>query len=126
MVRMIGFAAAFAPNPNRPPFYGDFQFELVDGNVVPVPEVWKKWLAFDPVALVPSLGDNLRHLRGFKFDCWLSDGILDNSRAFSCALSEANVIHEYEEYDGGHGDRVQERIENNVLPFFSGLLITAN
>ncbi len=123
MVRMIGLAAAFTPNPNRPPFYVNFQYELVEGKVLPMPTVWRKWLAYDPVALVPSSEANLRQLRGIRFDCGLSDQVaLDNNRAFARALTEAGISYEFEEYTGNHLNRIRERIETRVLPFFSDIL----
>ena len=123
MIRMVGLAAAFTPNPNRPPFYADFQYELVEGQVQPVPDVWRKWLAYDPVALVPSCEANLRQLRGIRFDCGMSDQlVITNNRAFARALTEAGIPFEFEEYDGNHSNRIRERIETRVLPFFSDIL----
>ena len=123
MVRMIGLAAAFTPNPNRPPFYADFQYELVEGQVKPVPDVWRKWLDYDPVALVPSRKTNLRQLRGFKFDCGSSDQlVIANNQSFARALTEVGIPFEFEEYDGNHVNRIRERIETLVLPFFSEIL----
>jgi S-formylglutathione hydrolase FrmB len=123
MKRMIGLAAAFAPNPDRPPFYVDFHFRLKDGQIQFVPEVWRRWLAFDPVALVPSCRDNLRSLRGINLDCGLSDiYTLDDNRAFSRALTDAGIPHSYTEHDGDHVNRVRDRLESSVFPFFSEVL----
>lgn len=123
MVRMIGLAAAFTPNPNRPPFYADFQYEIVEGQVQPVSDVWRKWLDYDPVALVPSCETNLRQLLGIKFDCGSSDQlVLANNRSFARALTEVGIPFEFEEYDGNHVNRIRERIETRVLPFFSNIL----
>jgi len=123
MVRMIGLAAAFTPNPNRPPFFADFQYEIVEGQVQPVSDVWRKWLDYDPVALVPSCEANLRQLRGIRFDCGSSDQlVIDNNRSFARALTEVGIPFEFEEYDGNHYNRIRERIETRVLPFFSDIL----
>jgi len=122
MVRMIGLASAFTPNPNRPPFYVDFQYDLVEGKVLPVDTIWRKWIAYDPVALVPSCKANLRQLHGIRFDCGLSDHLVLNNRAFAFALTEAGILFEYEEYEGNHVNRIRERIETQVLPFFSNIL----
>ena len=35
------------------------------------------------------------------------------------ALTRLHVPHHYEEYEGDHTNKVRERIERNVLPFFS-------
>ena len=101
----------------------DFQYELVDGKVQSVPAVWQKWLDHDPVSLVPSSEANLRRLRGFRFDCGLSDQrVLPSSPVFARALTEAGIPYEYENYDGNHGNRVRVCIETRWLPFFSDVL----
>ncbi len=122
MMRTIGLAAAFSPNPNQAPFYLDFQYGIVDGKVEPRPDIWQKWLAHDPVVLVPSHASSLQGLLGIRFDYGLSDRVLPGNRAFSRALTKAGIAHTYDEYDGNHNDRIRERIESHVLPFFSDVL----
>jgi S-formylglutathione hydrolase FrmB len=122
---MIGRAAAFSPNPDRPPFLVDLPYELVDGTVRPLPEVFKKWQAYDPVALVSSSEMNLRKLKAIRFDCGKSDGVINNSRSLAKALSAVRIPHIFEEYGGTHGNRIHERIETKVLPFFSEVLAFA-
>lgn len=123
MVRMIGLAAAFSPNPDRPPFFVDFQYELVDGTVRPLPEVFKKWQAYDPVALVSSSQANLQQLKAIRFDCGKSDGMcITGNRALAKALTAVGIPHIYEEYEGNHGNRWPERMKTKVLPFFSEVL----
>jgi hypothetical protein len=96
---------------------------MVDGKLQPMPAVWQKWLDHDPVALVPVSGDNLRQLRGFRFDCGMADDrVLPSSRVFARLLTEAGIPHVYEEHDGDHGNRVRLRIETRWLPFFSETL----
>jgi hypothetical protein len=34
-------------------------------------------------------------------------------------MTRLRIPHHYEEYDGDHTNKVRERIERNVLPFFS-------
>ena len=34
-------------------------------------------------------------------------------------MTRLRIPHAYEEYDGDHTNKVGERIERNVLPFFS-------
>ena len=40
------------------------------------------------------------------------------------AMTRLNIAHSYEEYDGDHTNKVGERIERNVLPFFSKSLVS--
>jgi len=38
------------------------------------------------------------------------------------ALTRLNVRHGFEEYDGDHTNRIKERVERNLLPFFARYL----
>ena len=122
MVRMIGLAAAFSPNPDNPPFYVDLPFKLVNDSVSLIPEIQQKWLAFDPVALVPDNEEGLNCLKAIRFDCGTSDWIVGGNRAFSKALSDIGILHVYEEYEGAHSNCIRKRVENYVLPYFSEVL----
>ena len=51
---LIAAAAATAPNPNKPPFYLDMPFEIVDGEAQIVPEVFRKVNSLDPINDVNS------------------------------------------------------------------------
>jgi hypothetical protein len=46
-----------------------------------------------------------------------------DSRAFSQALEAADIPHLMEVYDGDHFNRIPERVETKVLPFFSETLL---
>jgi len=80
-----------------------FPFDLTTGQLVP--EVWDRWLAWDPVRMAPSHADALGHLRavwldGGKNDEWyLELGML----AFRDALAAIGVtdVH-FELFDGRH------------------------
>ena len=116
----IGFAAAFSPNPNRPPLMVNLPFELVGGEPKRVESVWQKWLAHDPVALLSSHQEPLRQLRAIQFDCGTSDQIVGPAnRLFAEALTKAGIPHHFAEYDGDHNNRIRERIVTKVLAFFS-------
>ena len=51
------------------------------------------------------------------------DGLLNANRGFSQALTGAGISHVFEEYDGDHTNRIVERMETKVLPFFSVALM---
>ena len=38
-------------------------------------------------------------------------------------MTKLRIPHYYEEYDGDHTNKVRERIERNVLPFFARNLV---
>jgi S-formylglutathione hydrolase FrmB len=71
------------------------------------PEVWGRWLAWDPVRLVRERADALRGARGIWLDAGNRDGyFLDlGAVALREALAEAGVPDElvrFELFDGGH------------------------
>ena len=68
---------------------------------------------------------NPKKLKGIGFDCGTSDlftHIPPENRSFSQALKDLGIPHFFEEYAGGHTDRVPERMGTKVLPFFSEIL----
>lgn len=70
-------------------------------------EVWARWLAWDPVRMVPEHADALRSQRAI----WIDAGVRDEwfldlgATAFREALARAGVedstVH-FELFDGGH------------------------
>jgi hypothetical protein len=47
------------------------------------------------------------------------DGLLPANKALDEALTRFGVAHTYEVYDGDHVNKIGERLELKVLPFFS-------
>jgi hypothetical protein len=70
------------------------------------PEIWERWLAWDPVRMVPRHADALRSLRAIYIDAGTRDEwFLDlGAEAFRRALAEIGVtdVH-FELFDGKHG-----------------------
>ena len=122
-IRTIGLSAAFSPNPQKEPFYVDFQYRLENGKLKPVPEVQNRWQQFDPVRMVDSHKNALLKLNGFRFDCGRFDSlVLEHNRALVKKLKSAGIPHEYDEYDARHGEKVNLRLEQKVLPYLSTIL----
>ena len=121
----LAAAAAFSPNPNRPPFFVDFPVELVGETLKPVEPVLRKRLAHMPINMLDEYMLNPKQLKGIGFDCGTSDSYIDfppENRNFSQALNDLGIPHFFEEYAGGHVARLRERMETKVLPFFSETL----
>ncbi len=120
---MLSVAQAFSPNPSNPPFYADKPFKLKGKKIVPNPIAYDKWLENDVVKMAEKYKENLLKLRGLKFDSGYDDEyefIPINSRIFSKKLTELNIPHQFEEYNGDHRNRIwgsKGRIYNEVLPF---------
>jgi hypothetical protein len=47
---------------------------------------------------------------------------LDSNRQLDQILSDFGITHTFETYEGNHTNRVVERFETRVLPFFSNNL----
>jgi S-formylglutathione hydrolase FrmB len=82
----------------------DLPFELETGRLVP--EVWERWLEWDPVRRVPRHAQSLRELRAVWIDAGKSDEyFLDiGAVAFRNALAEIGQtdVH-FELFEGKHG-----------------------
>jgi putative esterase len=71
-----------------------------------VPEVWERWLAWDPVRMAPKHADALRGLRAIWIDAgrWDEPHLDLGAEAFRQELEKLGVtdVH-FELFDGGHG-----------------------
>ena len=120
---------AHLPNPDKPPLYADLPARKVDGRLVIDAGLTAKLQdGFLLDRSVARYADNLRTLRGFKFDWARGDPNPDHvvsNQAFSRLLTEYGVPHEAEEYVGGWGDRTwgeTGRVQTDLLPFFARTL----
>jgi S-formylglutathione hydrolase FrmB len=108
-------AAAWSPNPKNPPFF--FDLPVTDG--IERPDIQAKWLANSILAMLDQYTLNLRQYTAIQFDVGLEDGLLGVNRQLDAALTQAEIPHTFETYEGDHNNKVFERIETKVLPFFS-------
>jgi S-formylglutathione hydrolase FrmB len=121
---LIAVSAAFSPNPNRPPFFVDFPFELVGGTLKPAEPAHSKWLAQMPLTMPDKYKLNLSRFRGTGFDIGKSDAFTHiplTNRSFSQALTNLGIPHLFEEHANGH-IHVLVQYTTKVLPFFSDTL----
>ena len=111
----LASAAAWSPNPGNPPLYLDLPVK--DGKVRP--EIVAKWVANAPLEMIPQHVGGLMKQYQIAIDIGTKDTLLAANRQLHDALLKLRVPHEYEEYEGDHTSGVRERIERNLLPFFS-------
>jgi hypothetical protein len=123
---------AFLPNADRAPFYFDPPARRVNGQtVVDGPVMARFHHAFGLMGLLPVYADNLKTLRGLKFDWGRQDPVADHisgAQIFANRLVEFGVPHEAEEHGGGFRDRHwgdRGRVYTDVLPFFAEHLVFA-
>lgn len=124
---------AFSPNADRAPLYFDPPARRDNGRtVVDSPVMARFHERFGLTGLLHKYADNLKRLRGFKFDWGRQDPVADHisgTQILSNRLVEFGVPHEAEEHSGGFRDRhwgADGRVQTDVLPFFAKHLVFAN
>jgi S-formylglutathione hydrolase FrmB len=123
---ILAQSAAYAPNPEKPPFYGDLPYKSDDDTTNISEHAKAKWLSNIPSWMADQYHSNLRQLRAISFDAGTKDipEVLSNSKYFSETLTRIKVKNNFEVFDGGHNDKDAERIETKILPFFSDVLVS--
>ena len=114
----LTLAAAWSPNPAKPPLYFDFPIE----NGVAMPLILTKWNANVPLAVVDQYIPSLKTFDAIGIEVGLQDGLIGDNKAMSDVLTSYGIEHVYETYEGNHTNKVAERYETRVLPFFSKVL----
>ena len=115
----LAMAASYDPDPEAPNGFR-LPFDLETGELIPAR--WKRWLAHDPVHMVPRYQKALATLRGIWIDCGWRDQyhIHYGTRQLSLALQRAGVAHTYEEFDDTHSG-IDYRMDRS-LPFLTRVL----
>ena len=111
-------AAAWSPNPNKPPLYVD----LPTANGAIDKSVLARWAANAPLAMVDQYVFNLKRYRAIAMDVGDEDGLRADAEMLHRRMSDFGVENSFEVYQGDHGNRVADRFQNHVLPFFGRVL----
>jgi S-formylglutathione hydrolase FrmB len=117
------FSAATSSNPNNPPFYSDLPYDLEGDSILISENAKAKWSANIPSYMADQYISNLNLLRAIALDGGKTDSWTTGSQYFSDLLTRIKVKNSLEIYEGGHNDKLNERFYNNILPFFSEMLI---
>jgi enterochelin esterase-like enzyme len=101
---MISIAAAAAPNPDKPPFYMDMPFEVVDGEGRIVPEVMEKIAAVDVVHDLEAYLQQPLRLHHILLYHGSGDQVIpiESAQSLDQLLTTHGVEHEYVEIKAGH------------------------
>ncbi len=108
-------AAAWSANPQNPPLYVDLP--VVNGEEQP--DVQAKWLANSILPLLGQYTHNLRRYTAIQFDVGTEDSLITQNEQLDAAMTEAAIPHTFVTYEGDHNNKISERIETSVMPFFS-------
>lgn len=118
----LGMAAAWSPNPANPPLYLDLP--LKDGK--PNPDVIAAWSANSILVMVHQHVPALRRIDAIALEVGLQDILFADNEKLHALLDIYGIRHSYETYEGGHGDKVAQRFEQRVIPYFSERLDFSN
>lgn len=106
---------AWSPNPRNPPFFADFP--LKDGAVDPL--VIAKWANNSPLAMVASHVGALQSFDAIGSDVGTKDGLIRDDTLIHEELARFGIEHVWETYEGTHTDKIGQRFDEVVLPFFA-------
>ncbi|BBC71152.1 conserved hypothetical protein [Altererythrobacter sp. B11] len=111
----LASAVAWAPNPKKPPYYVDFP--ISDGKVDNL--VIAKWANNSPLAMVPSHIPALSSFRAIGADVGTKDGLIKDDTMIHEELEQFGIKHDWATYEGTHTDKIGQRFDEVVLPFFA-------
>ena len=114
----LAVAAAWSPNPNKPPLFFDMPFG--DSQQ----EVLNKWAANAPLVFVHQYIGNLEQYKAIAIDVGDQDGLRVDAGKLHEILDSYGVSNTFEIYPGTHTSAVAVRFQNFVMPFFAKNLCT--
>lgn len=109
----LASAAAWSPNPKKPPLYLDLPVGTDRDAVL------AKWAANAPLAFVDQYIQNLRQYRAIAIDVGDQDGLRVDAGKFHDLLDNYGIQNSFEIYPGTHTSNVAFRFQDFVMPFFS-------
>jgi enterochelin esterase-like enzyme len=113
---MLASAAAWSPNPKRPPLY--IELPVADGKTLP--QSHAAWMANAPLAMLHQYVPALKSYRAIALDAGDKDGWISTStRQLHESFDAYSLAHEFEIYDGDHLNRIEQRLTQKVMPFFA-------
>ena len=126
-IAVMGVLSAFSPDTTAAPFYVDFPFEIVRGEVVTDEAAWLALEERFPLGRADDRRSALAGMRALAMDYGTGDQFMHipaATRAFSQRLAELRVPHLLDVYDGDHRQQVKSRMESFVLPWVGSALAT--
>lgn len=121
------YGAAFSPNPNKNAPFIDYPYYRSGDTLVLDAVAWENYEnGFGNLAeKVRFYKDNLLSLTSINIDYGINDfytWIPQGCEYFSQLLQGEGIPHNSTGFNGGHSDKVRDRIENYMLPTFSNIL----
>lgn len=111
----LAIAAAWSPNPARPPLFVDLP---VDAEGKERTDVIAKWTANATLAFLDQYVSKVRRYRAVALDVGDKDTLVEETRRLHEALKAQGIASTFEIYPGTHTSHVAFRVQEHVLPFF--------
>ena len=121
----LAAAAAYAPNPDRPPLFADPLYELEGGELTPNASAFERRRSKSIYHMIGAHEDDLRSLNGILIDYGEHEmvDLSAGNASFAKSLAERGIPFELEVYsDGDHGSLVTDRLEVHGFAFFASVL----
>jgi enterochelin esterase-like enzyme len=112
---LFASSAAWSPNPGKPPFF----FNLPTKNGEPQPAVYADYAAGALTSLIHQYVPELKSYAAIGIEIGDEDFLLGDNTTMHALMTSYGVGHSFETYDGDHVNRLPQRFEGNMLPFFS-------
>jgi enterochelin esterase-like enzyme len=112
----LAAAAAWSPNPENPPLYLDLPTGDAQADVL------ARWAANAPLTFIHQYIGNLRRYDAIAIDVGDQDGLRTDTARLRDTLDAYGIKNSFEEYAGDHTNKLGDRFQNHVLPFFSANL----
>ena len=112
----LASAVAWAPNPQKPPFFVDWPL-TADGKVDPL--VIARWAANSPLAMVSGHVSALESFDGVALDVGAQDGLIRDDTLIHEEMAKFGIEHDWQVYEGTHTDKIGARFNALVLPWMA-------
>jgi hypothetical protein len=116
---VTALGAIYTPATDKAPMFVRFPWEGGSANVVDsIARFWRD----TPLEIIRNSAPSLLRTVQWAFDAGSRDAFPDiplAARELSIALTRKGVGNTFEIFNGTHGDKIRERIETRMLPFFS-------
>ncbi len=111
----VASMVAWSPDPKNPPFYADLPWK--DGKLDQ--SVLDRWAANSPIVMASAHITQLKSFTAVTADGGDKDGLTKDAGVLHEELDLFGVKNGFEVYDGNHVNRIAERFQSKVLPYFA-------
>lgn len=109
----LASAAAWSPNPKKPPLYLDLPIGSDQAAVL------AKWAANAPLSFFDQYVPALRRYRAIALDVGDQDTLRTDTAKLHDMMDSYGIANSFEIYPGTHTSDVAVRFQEHVMPFFS-------